>query len=370
MTRNSINSITGATQQGHLFDVNAIKPGGEFYLAFAIPKASEDQLTELLSLLTAWGTTDNGLGRNTRNSQGQFELREIRVKGVEAQTYKTWLTQDGGTDLGEYTQVLPLVAQPITYRDDSLKLKVKLVPLSPIFVSDGKNLKGKKEEGHQSANAVKNSDGNYIIPSTSARGSFRSLGRKILLTLLQQQGPEAEATANNLLQVLFGGEKHASSITLTIFTAHQSESVAQAFIAIDRFTGGVKGGTQSQATAGANYTIEKPLVDYYLGEIIINDLLMKPENYAQLAIFLFVLRDLMQGEMLFGGLKGKGFGKAKAEIQIGESETWLTNWQAFEKAWHQQKLPDFAQLLTALQQQIQGQQTKEENKKNVKEAQA
>ncbi|KGY10357.1 RAMP superfamily CRISPR-associated protein [Vibrio sinaloensis] len=350
VTRNSIDAITGSAKQGHLFDVEAVKPGSEFVLKLTAPKANENQLTALISLLTAWGYGDNCIGRNSCNSQGQFELDDMRVKGVEESAYKSWLTSGSSAELAQHVSIISLTAKPITRKQSGLMLDLKLIPLSPIFVSNGKTEKG--DDGHQITNAQTNSDGQYMIPATSFRGSYRSLGRKILLTLLQQSGQKAEQTANEYLQVLFGGEKQASAVSITDFTASHQETCKQAFIAIDRFTGGVKGGTQSLATAGANYTINKPIVDEYQGKVTLHSKLLEQENYPQLAIFLLVLRDMMQGEILFGGLKGKGFGKAKVKVQLGDHQTVLSNWSEFEAQWQAQNLPKFEQLIAALQQML------------------
>ncbi len=350
VARNSIDTITGSAKQGHLFNVEAVKPGSEFELKLTAPKANENQLTALFSLLTAWGNGDNSVGRNTRNSQGQFELNDIRVKGVEESAYKSWLTSDCSAELAQHVSTISLAAETITRKQSGLTMGLKIIPLSPIFVSNGKT--EQDNDGHQITNAQTNSDGQYMIPATSFRGSYRSLGRKILLTLLQQSGQKAEQTANDYLQVLFGGENHASAVSITDFTASNQETREQAFIAIDRFTGGVKGGTQSQATAGANYTINKPIVDKYEGKVALHSKLLEPENYSQLAIFLLVLRDMMQGEILFGGLKGKGFGKAKVEVELGEPQTELSNWSKFEAEWQAQDLPKFEQLIAALQQML------------------
>lgn len=349
ITRNSIDAITGAAKQGHLFDVESIKPDSEFTFRLSIEEAHMQELQSLKELLLAWGRGGNSLGRHSRNEQGQFELCNIEIFAIEESRYRDWLKQPEPDELAKVRQKLEFTCNPLESNSNALTLKLKLIPLSPIFISDGKQ--HESDNNHQIARSMKNSANQYILPSTSVRGSYRALGRKILLTQLQEHGEQAE----KLLQVLFGGEKHASSLTISDFVAQNHESVEQAFIAIDRFTGGVKGGTQSKETAGGNYLIEKPIVNYYLGRIRLNHTLMEQKHHAQLAIFLLVLRDLMQGEMLFGGLKGKGFGKARAEVQwveakeqTADSECWLSDWDALQEKWQEQKLPCFTTLNEAL----------------------
>lgn len=362
ITRNSIDAITGAAKQGHLFDVESIKPDSEFTFRLSIEEAHMQELQSLKELLLAWGRGGNSLGRHSRNEQGQFELCNIEIFAIEESRYRDWLKQPEPDELAKVRQKLEFTCNPLESNSNALTLKLKLIPLSPIFISDGKQ--HESDNNHQIARSMKNSANQYMLPSTSVRGSYRALGRKILLTQLQEHGEQAEAKADELLQVLFGGETHASSLTISDFVAQNHESVEQAFIAIDRFTGGVKGGTQSKETAGGNYFIEKPIVNDYLGRIRLNNKLMEQKHHAQLAIFLLVLRDLMQGEMLFGGLKGKGFGKARAEVQLvdakekekekeakaqaEESGCWLSDWDALQKEWEEKKLPCFTTLNEAL----------------------
>ncbi|WP_072668819.1 RAMP superfamily CRISPR-associated protein [Vibrio injensis] len=366
ITRNSIDAITGAAKQGHLFDVETINPGSEFICRLSIDEADLQQLQSLKGLLLAWGRGENSLGRHSRNEQGQFELCNIEIFAIEESRYRDWLKQPEPDELAKVRQKLEFTCNPLESNSNALTLKLKLIPLSPIFISDGKQ--HESDNNHQIARSMKNSANQYILPSTSVRGSYRALGRKILLTQLQKHGEQAEAKADELLQVLFGGETHASSLTISDFVAQNHESVEQAFIAIDRFTGGVKGGTQSKETAGGNYLIEKPIVNDYLGRIRLNHTLMEQKHHAQLAIFLLVLRDLMQGEMLFGGLKGKGFGKARAEVQwveakeqTADSDCWLSDWDALQEKWQEQKLPCFTTLNEALMTLLDNQRTPSPN---------
>lgn len=356
VTRNTINPITGATKHGHLFEVKALDSGAEFQFELAVAKANEQQLSQLMGLLLAWGNGKSGIGRNTRNNQGQFELKDIKISGVDEQTYKTWLSSEPVSNLASQAVNINVTSEPPTLIGKCIKLTIKKIPLSPVFINDGTQNKGKSEEGHFTANAMKTKEGQYVIPASSTRGSYRHLGRKIVLTLLQQKGERGEKTADKWLSQLFGGETHASSLTISDFIANSQETDEQAFIAIDRFTGGVKGGTQSQATAGGNYFVNKPIVDYYLGELLLDTKLIENKTYyPQAAVFLFVLRDLMQGEVLFGGLKGKGFGKLRAEIKLNDQTDWLKDWGAFEKAWNQANLPQFEKLMSALAVQLRSQ---------------
>ena len=56
----------------------------------------------------------------------------------------------------------------------------------------------------------------------------------------------------------------------------------------------------------------------------------------------------------YRGLKGKGFGRLRAEIKLNDEADWLKDWGTFETAWNQANLPKFEDLMSALEAQLKG----------------
>ncbi|QMV16212.1 RAMP superfamily CRISPR-associated protein [Vibrio spartinae] len=370
VTRNSIDPITGAAQDKHLFNQEYAPPGTQFTLQLQIDSATDVQLRQLAGFLTRWGDEQARLGRNTNNNAGLFKIDNFRFTGLTKAAYLDWI-RTPGTHAPEPTS-FDTPAATFSVADDYLTLDLNLMPLSPIFVgcdhieyhdAQGKKIADKcegkpKQQGtHEVIVAVKNKQGHPVIPATSMRGVLRHQAQRILNTFSDLHGEQAAKDATARLRQLLGGTEQAANFQLTDFIAAQNKAMDQPFIAIDRFTGGVKGGTQSDTVAGGNYWVEKHAVTHYAGQIRLHPRLLDQAHHAELAVLLLLLRDLLDGELRFGAYQAKGFGKTAATIQFqpfsqpgltSAASNTLTDWEAFRKFWRSQPFPDFNQLTTAL----------------------
>ncbi|GHA52875.1 RAMP superfamily CRISPR-associated protein [Photobacterium aphoticum] len=357
-TRNRIDPVTGTAKDAHLFDHNGIKPGTPFTFTVHIEQATQQQLTALITLLQRWGNAHFTLGRGGNNQFGAFSLCMDNLYGITQAHYMQWLSAQSAAPLSDYVHALPIKTEDCTPANSGYtRVAITLTPLSPLFIGSGQTAEHSEEkegkaQSYHVATLLRNTQGEIILPATSLRGVMRHQGQKILNTLNhffadsdgQRHAHTAEQKATALLSRLFGDEQHASTIKLTDFVAQQPQLTEQRFIAIDRFTGGVKD--------GALYSVEKCLITDYKGELLIDNRLFSRQYHSELAMLLLILRDLLDGELLLGGLKNKGFGKTTAHIQITDSVLaadcpHITHWGQFIAYWNQASLPNLGELMDA-----------------------
>ena len=176
-----------------------------------------------------------------------------------------------------------------------------------------------------------------IIPGSTLKGWVRARCRKILLTLLTKDHATLEheqtilsKTADELLNQLFGSTNQRGIITFHSAKAEFSEANdnektdihQQTFIAVDRFTGGVKDGALFSVEA---IWAKKP----FQGEISYDE--SKLKNWMKL-LLLFVLRDAMQGDLVLGWGKSRGYG------QLTLSTEQYADWQAISEQLDEKQL--------------------------------
>ncbi len=323
---NSLNPVTRTTKNGHLYERHYIKAGATFNVVMQMDKATTSQVAQLRGLIDAWSKRRH-LGGQKNSDFGQFKITSRSATGVIESDHLLWLTED------KPTQAQPIIIAPTTlsFVQNALKLTINLIPYSPLFTA-GEVKEKKQKEGEESTRQVihakLNDTGTPILPSTSVRGSLRAQSAKIYHTITQTFGKEAIKESDECLTPIYGSEKQGSRLQISEFAALGAKAFEQNFIGIDRFTGGVK--------AGANYNIERYDVISYEGTVTIAPFALS-EKGASLAIFLLTLRDLIEGQIRFGGYQAKGFGCVNASIEFPDGEA-VENWDDFLKAWDEHDL--------------------------------
>lgn len=262
------------------------------------------------------------LGRSTNNGQGQFKISDIQIFGVSLTDYKAWLASDNLNK--PETTAITIDADSYSVKQDALKIAIQLIPLSPIFTMDPASKTKQKGEIMYMKALTKQCDGiTPILLASTIRGVMKAQAAKIYCTLTQRQGTEIIQESNKWLQPIFGGEKEAAKFSLTDFEGINPQPFNQNFIAIDRFTGGVKD--------GANYNITRFDIESYQGSLEVQLNILEKRD-SVLAVFLMVLRDMLDGEIRYGGYQAKGFGKAKAVFTINDNYE-IDSWDTFTKLW-------------------------------------
>ncbi|MDP2574210.1 RAMP superfamily CRISPR-associated protein [Vibrio penaeicida] len=343
---NSLNPVTRTTKDGHLYERHYIKAGATFNVIMQMDFATKDQLAPLLGLIDAWKAQN--LGGHKNSNFGRFKIRSRSATGVIESDHLLWLTED------KPTQAQPITVEPetIDVKQNSLRLEICLTPYSPVFTAGeviektNKESKESEEDNPQVIRAKLNDNGTPILPSTSVRGSLRAQSAKIYHTITQTYGTEAIKESDECLTPIYGSEKQGSRLQISEFAALGAKAFEQNFIGIDRFTGGVK--------AGANYNIERYDVVSYQGSINISSQALDEEGVS-LALLLLTLRDLIEGQIRFGGYQAKGFGCVFATITFPDGKT-IEDWDGFLKAWDTSKLTKIKsqQIESALKTLVEG----------------
>lgn len=147
------------------------------------------------------------------------------------------------------------------------------------------------------------------LPGTSLKGALRAQAERICRTLSSaEDGGSAVAVA-----ALFGTTATAGALGVTDFKGAPAEPVIHEMVAIDRFTGGAADGRKFAVRAFEEPTLKGALtVD--LARTYDTELTGKAVssaaklNDAALGLLALVLRDLAEGDIVFGYGKRKGYG--------------------------------------------------------------
>ncbi|MGB0733766.1 MAG: RAMP superfamily CRISPR-associated protein, partial [Pontibacterium sp.] len=337
--RNSIDPITGTAKEHHLYETELVAPDCRFTLSLKLSKATKEQLNQLTALVADWGQSFQ-LGRGENNNQGQCKLLEgsLKITGQTANQLITWLNDTTSTktntpaNLFEHGVNKPTASK---IKDTQwFSIDICLTPISPVFTFNKTVSKQCNSTNVEFATFDSVGAGNnlrQIIHPSSIRGALRGQAVRILNTLQQRCSREELEATEQQLTALFGSENCAANLKITPFIAKSTDVHDQNFIGIDRFTGGV--------ADQHNYNIERPYSQKLKGQLQIRNQLISlaqqqdadpnppkgsltpQQARAAITLLLFLLRDLIDGEILLGGLKAKGFGQVQACIAQPKQNT-------------------------------------------------
>jgi hypothetical protein len=175
----------------------------------------------------------------------------------------------------------------------------------------------------------------YGLDTTALRGWLRGRARRILAMILEAQN-QSPAKAEDWVKTLFGSEEKrgllnfCDAVSDKVATAHP-----QMFNAIDRFTGGVADNKLYQARAVAECGTLR-------GEVWLETDKLQVEHKG---LLLLLARDLLEGDLVLGWGKGRGYGVFDCELRInnadfaawrkqrdGECDVWLKALRGIEQA--------------------------------------
>ncbi|AXY00991.1 hypothetical protein D1115_06850 [Vibrio alfacsensis] len=167
---------------------------------------------------------------------------------------------------------------------------------------------------------LKRQGANLLIPGTTLKGAFRAQARKVLLTIAMRKltNEKAQTFADTLVSEIFGNQDQRSLLRfpdVEVTTEHDDVKSHQYFNAIDRFTGGVKHG----ALFDAAIAIPKSF------KVIVQGTLYKPEHKA---LWAWLVRDFLEGDIAIGYGKSKGYGALSALIHSPKNKKGFT-WQSW-----------------------------------------
>lgn len=308
-----INSDTGAGMDGYKYDLRSIPPGEQFTFTLLLKADSkesslESPLEEALSALNAGLLT---LGGQQSNGFGMVKLNHIMTRTYDLkkrEDREAWMDDAECDSELKLQPLLDVKKHTITFR---------LSGCSDHFLIKSGNIakrENPQEEGKSPSviSAMKNPDGNYVLPGSSLKGVLRSRAKRIA----------AYKNAEDAVDLLFGREGkgngdngQAGQLCVEEFVLEKPRQQILTRTRLDRFTGGV---------LRKHLFTEETLCDQV--SITIHVKCTDPKSNA---LLFYALRDLAMGLYGFGseGSVGRGYLTAEAsrlEVSNGTSNCVMT----------------------------------------------
>lgn len=342
--RNAIEPVTGTTRDHALYSLEQIPAGAEFDCRFELERCDRATVAAVLGLLKRLDgkLPESRLGRGAGKSEGRVEWQQASDQSIKVLTpaeLAKWL-RDDGTELDSAFEAVTIAAATpaLKPRRNELRIPLRIRPLSPLLVDpveptpeQGRAMGG--ENGHLARVEKRAGESVLVVPAASLRGVLRSHCRKILMTLLVANAsemspyPQCQSRADALIGRLFGHEGRASAVILEDATAPYAHGGAheheQHFNAVDRFTGGVADGALFWAKAAVS-TTKAPLdlittLRIDLDRLAWNAPGESPPDHPDWwrGLLLLVLRDAMDGDLILGRGKARGYGVVRICPKVG-----------------------------------------------------
>lgn len=352
ISRTSIDPVT-ATAKYHHLATHAIVPAQSVFLVqLELDKANLSHLQAMLQALASFSTENTGkLGQGKSIGQGALLWQQAELSLLTEKQLKKWLTSKKTykkaktektlaryyVDGSKLPELRTRLSHIDAYTNTLQSITIKLHADSPILINDPHVV---QEQANQQAKHPldlihKVENGEAIIPGSTLKGWARARCRRILLTLLMADtvDPElanAEKISETLSNKLFGETDRQGCLYFDdalVNIDQQHDLHKQTFNAIDRFTGGVKAGALYKVAAIWPENDFSTQIHYHTHKL---------PDWAKL-LLLYVLKDSMQGDLVLGWGKSKGYGRLQLSladypdwsslIQTVDTET-LEQWDA------------------------------------------
>lgn len=312
-SRIAIEPVTRTAKENHLFNDILTPRGSRFHLEISLDNISNVALNTLLQALTSFNPDNptGQMGQGKSHGRGQMQWQCCAIRGLSEEAFKTWLNSDKPLQQAAWETINMPPANP---RNQWRAIPLRYYFDSPILINDPAIVSGKKNE--PDLRFMRRGD-KLLIPGSSIKGIFRARARRILLTLCGDN----EKT-DTLTEQMFGGTDGMSIIRFydVLAPVGKEEVHEQTMIAVDRFTGGVKDGAMINVEAAR----PKPAK----GVVAMSN---QAEDW-QRALWLYCLRDAMEGDLALGWGQARGFGAFHIELETekGGQQNWPGYWQSIE----------------------------------------
>ncbi len=372
ISQTSIDPITATAKHHQLSTHAVIPPDSRFKVHLELDKVSEQEISVLLKALNTLSKANKGkLGKGKSTGQGEchWQLDENGLTVLTAEQLRAWLKLKQTNR--KYTKKLNI--KPERKLSDFFQpkeLSVEAFPLatttinfqlkadSPLLINNPQAVLQREKENKkieafnktvakdqqktllaESKLIYIQKNNKSIIPGSTLKGWVRARARRILLTLLDNKTDNLgnETWVDELMGQLFGSTQQQGCIGFddaTVEITEQDEH-QQTFTAIDRFTGGAKGGALYKVEAIWPKNSFKGQIHYPADKL---------QGWMKL-LLLYILKDSMEGDLVLGWGKSKGYGRLTLE-QIEDK-----NW---EQLYPTLNPTDLEQWDNALQQKLTG----------------
>lgn len=319
----AIDAVTGAVRKHMLYRLEFVPANSKFEFSAMLLDAGEDDLQALAQALQR---LDGGsLGNGVAQGFGRIGVAQPNWKVLTSDALKRW-ARGGSNSLADcYTELTLSVASTAdgTARTTDA-FSVELIADSPILVHQpGCDRKVAHSDGSGNTQNVvmheRDASGRPRIPGTTLKGWTRARARRILKTIhagAHSLDAAASKAADPLIDAqiatIFGtvGIRSRLYFSDAVATNADITKVAhnQTFVAIDRFSGKVFGSALFGARAVRASTAFRTTVrGLDTG---------KWEDW-QRGLLLWLLRDIVEGDLSVGSGKGKGFGRLRVRAKPG-----------------------------------------------------
>lgn len=325
----TINRQTGTAKEKRLFHEEYVPPAVEFGLVITGLGLTIVEVAHLLHALEKGSARDAdiplSLGAGTGDGYGRFSWQLTGVKELQDNGIKQWI-QDGGKEAGaeiitKYGTAYKLTdfTSPGYNRIQAyLPIKITLNFSGSFLVNDPSRVVESVDPSRKTADHLPRLDhkGHPFFPSSAFRGAFRSQAERIINTVGGkvcrvddlEKGCKPVSDISEIEKLcrackVFGASGWKTVIDIAPFDLKPNlrEKFTQDFIAVDRFTGGVK--------PGAKFDAESILDPQFTSTLKIDLKHIQPWEIGLLAL---LLRDLEEGDITFGFGASKGYGSCIA----------------------------------------------------------
>jgi CRISPR/Cas system CSM-associated protein Csm3 (group 7 of RAMP superfamily) len=336
----AIDRPTRTALDERLFHLEYVPPGVVFKVRIRGDGLTEDEVHLLLAGLNGFNAPEAvTLGRGTADGWGRMAWTLEGIRRLDADGVAAWLSagaREAGDDIfihgGAWISGEAFLLQ--TNPRSTLTVQFALHFEAAFLVNDpwrtpkeSPVANGSRPPDHA---PLLDQNGRAFLPARSFRGVLRSHAERILRTLGAQAceggtcGPVKEASTLQeavaglcAICKVFGAAGWKSPLVMSDFTsaADVSETL-QEFLAIDRFTGG--GAPHLKFNALRAY---RPVLEGRLG-VDLATLDRAGIGAWALGLLALALRDLLEGDMVFGFGASRGFGACRGEIVAVERPDW------------------------------------------------
>jgi CRISPR/Cas system CSM-associated protein Csm3 (group 7 of RAMP superfamily) len=283
----AIDGETRTAKYGTLRSVNYLPVGTAFPIKILLENSTDMEVGALCAAISGIIY----LGGNKNNGFGKCEIQDIKCYKMDDAALNTWLETGKNSFWDEILKhdINPPIKNATKSEASSVTLGITLQFQSPFLVSMP-NPNKKPDDREPSLIPFEDSEGYHILPATSFRGALRAQAERINNTV---------GGYDTSFEKLFGTGKQAASLKFHDFNFLQGQMANYNMIAIDRFTGGVKGSATFKIQVFEEATLK--------GLITI----LKPLDAKDIKLLGHLFRDLNEGDITLGYGATKGFGVCK-----------------------------------------------------------
>ncbi len=327
----SLDPKTRTAKEHLLYYTEFVPEGSQFQVTVTGQNLTEEERDLILFALDAGFREADDLvrvGAEGADGWGAMKWGHAVCSVIEPADVQTWLGKGAAHSYEELFREVKVHPKPLPVKAPApaLVLEVRLRFQGAMLVNDPSQARKRDEKANEPGvghAAARRKNDQFFLPGSAVRGALRSQARRIWQTLADGKAGDVDAAdhveAKSRGDVkkmaafyrMFGAPGWRSPIAVPDFEIFGAPRLhRQEFVAVDRFTGGAA--DQKKFTAQALYAPE-------LRGVLRVDLTAwrraAVDGWA-LLLFLFLLRDLQEGDVGFGFGGSKGYGSCVADIQV------------------------------------------------------